>query len=69
MVCPGRSHGIAVEALGGNPRAFGKELFTTFLYPFEVVSLVLIVAMIGAVILTRKGDPEAESAPGPGGVP
>lgn len=43
-----------VEQMGGNPKAFGRELFTTFLYPFEVVSLVLIVAMIGAVILTRK---------------
>lgn len=43
-----------VEQVGGNPKAFGRELFTTFLYPFEVVSLVLIVAMIGAVILTRK---------------
>ncbi len=43
-----------VEQVGGNPKAFGRELFTTFLYPFEVVSIVLIVAMIGAVILTRK---------------
>ena len=48
-----------VEQVGGNPKAFGRELFTTFLYPFEIVSLVLIVAMIGAVVLTRKpGDDE-----------
>ena len=50
-----------VEQVGGNPKAFGRELFTTFLYPFEVVSLVLIVAMIGAVILTRK-RPDDERA-------
>lgn len=54
-------------AQGGNPAAFGTELFTTFLYPFEVVSLVLIVAMIGAVILTRKTDEEDATRPQDGG--
>ena len=36
----------AIAEMRGNTRSFGRELFTTFLYPFEIVSLVLIVAMI-----------------------
>jgi NADH-quinone oxidoreductase subunit J len=32
----------------------GNELFTTYLIPFEVASVLLLVAMIGAIILTSK---------------
>ena len=31
-------------------------MFTTFLLPFEVASVVLLVAMVGAIILTRKEE-------------
>ncbi len=51
-----------VEQLGGNTKAFGRELFYTFLYPFELVSLILIVAMVGAVILTRKTEEDEAAA-------
>jgi len=32
----------------------GWVLFTTYLVPFEVVSVVLLVAMIGAIIFGRR---------------
>ena len=35
--------------------ALGKALFSEFLVPFEIASLVLLVALIGAVILTKEG--------------
>jgi NADH-quinone oxidoreductase subunit J len=31
-----------------------KGLFTTYLLPFEVASLILLVAMVGAVLLAKK---------------
>lgn len=34
--------------------AIGRELFSTYLVPFEVVSIVLLVALIGAIVLTQK---------------
>lgn len=34
----------------------GKELFTTYSIPFEVASILLLVAMVGAIILTAKED-------------
>jgi hypothetical protein len=32
----------------------GKVLFTRFLFPFEVTSLLLLAAIVGAVILAKK---------------
>jgi NADH:ubiquinone oxidoreductase subunit 6 (subunit J) len=34
----------------------GQSLFTTWAVPFEVASLVLLVALIGAIIIARPGD-------------
>jgi NADH-quinone oxidoreductase subunit J len=42
-----------------NTRALGRVLYTEYVYPFELASLVLLVAMIAAVALTlrvRKGS-------------
>jgi NADH-quinone oxidoreductase subunit J len=38
----------------GSPYEIGKLLFTEYLLPFEVTSVLLLVAMIGAIVLTRK---------------
>jgi len=39
----------------GNTQAIGESLFTTYLWPFEVASLILLVAMIGAIVLSKNG--------------
>jgi len=36
----------------------GSDLFANWVLPFEAVSLVLLAALIGAVTLARKDDPE-----------
>jgi NADH-quinone oxidoreductase subunit J len=38
----------------GSPYEIGKLLFTEYLLPFEVTSVLLLVAMIGAIVLTRQ---------------
>ena len=38
----------------GTVNSVGTALFTTFFYPFEAVSLLLVVAMIGAVLLAKR---------------
>jgi len=51
-----------VEASGivlGTPCLVGDALFTTYLFPFEIVSVVLLAAMVGAVVLTRRGEASA----------
>jgi NADH-quinone oxidoreductase subunit J len=37
-----------------NTLAIGQMLFSTYLFPFEVASLVLLVAMIGAIVLAKR---------------
>ncbi|MBX5493956.1 MAG: NADH-quinone oxidoreductase subunit J [Bryobacteraceae bacterium] len=38
----------------GTPRAIGRVLFTQYLLPFEVTSVLILIAIIGAVVLARK---------------
>jgi len=40
----------------GNTRAVGRMLFQDFLYPFEVTSLLILAALVGAIVLSKKGD-------------
>src|SRR5450755_5000766 len=47
----------------GTPRQIGQQFLTTYLFPFELASLLLLVAAIGAVVLARRrrgleADPE-----------
>jgi NADH-quinone oxidoreductase subunit J len=38
----------------GHTELIGKEIFTNFLLPFEITSILLLVAIVGAVILAKK---------------
>lgn len=38
----------------GNPKLIGDMLFSQYLLPFEVTSILLLVAMVGAIVLTNK---------------
>ncbi len=38
----------------GTVETIGKQLFTKFLFPFEVTSLLLLAAIVGAVVLAKK---------------
>lgn len=40
----------------GSVQAIGEALFTTYLLPFELASVLLLVAMVGAVALARKDN-------------
>ena len=68
---PGDQHSFAFDPgsvnAAGNVQVLGRELFTTFLLPFEITSLLLIVAAVGAVYLTRR-LPHAPAEP-PGATP
>lgn len=43
-----------LSATFGSVQEVGKELFTTYLYPFELTSVLLIVAILGAVVMAKK---------------
>src|ERR1700722_20412509 len=39
---------------GGTAKDIGEALFTRYLLPFEVTSILILVAIIGAIVLARK---------------
>jgi NADH-quinone oxidoreductase subunit J len=43
-----------LRGMGGNVQTLGMALYTEYLLPFEVVSMLLLVAMIGAIYLAKK---------------
>jgi len=38
----------------GSPLEIGRALFTTYLLPFEVTSILILIAILGAIVLARK---------------
>ena len=38
----------------GSPQTVGMSLFTTYLLPFEVTSVLILIAILGAIVLARK---------------
>jgi NADH-quinone oxidoreductase subunit J len=57
IIFTNRSLGVVAEKqlpLGfGSPAQVGTALFSSYLLPFEITSVLLLVAMIGAIVLTK----------------
>jgi len=48
-------HDVAdLPSIEGSTIALGRELFTHYLVPFEIVSVLLLVAMVGVILLSKK---------------
>jgi NADH-quinone oxidoreductase subunit J len=62
----GGGTGVFPDARVSSARAIGRSLFTDYAFPFEVTSVLILVAMVGAVLLARRDTPEQERrAPAP----
>jgi len=49
------SEGVKFGAMThGNPQEIGRSLFQIYLLPFEVTSILILIAILGAVVLARK---------------
>ncbi len=46
--------GLLVQGDFGTTRLVGRLLFTDYLFPFEITSIILLVAMVGAMVLAKK---------------
>lgn len=38
----------------GTPQAVGYSLFSTYLYPFEIASILLLVGIVGSILLAKR---------------
>ncbi|CAM4067175.1 NADH:ubiquinone oxidoreductase subunit J [Bacillus manliponensis] len=43
-----------------NTRQIGELLYTKYIIPFELVSVILLVALVGAIVLARKDEKERD---------
>jgi len=50
---PGPSAPQVLPPAQGNTQAIGEALFTRYLFPFEVIAMVLLVAMIGVIVVGK----------------
>jgi NADH-quinone oxidoreductase subunit J len=53
------SRGTGIAVLGdfiGGPKEIGRLLFHDFLLPFEVTSVLILIAIMGAVVLARREE-------------
>lgn len=53
-VVPGAFPAERIHELGGNSKVLAHALFTQFYVSFEVISLALLVAVVGAVVLAKR---------------
>jgi NADH-quinone oxidoreductase subunit J len=47
---------LAIGALPGSPKTIGSLLFHDFLLPFEVTSVLILIAIMGAVVLAQRPE-------------
>jgi NADH-quinone oxidoreductase subunit J len=50
-------------SLGGNTMVVGEALYTRYLFPFEITSILLLVAMVGAVVIAKGRGPRVGPEP------
>ena len=48
------SENVVFGQFKGTPLEIGRALFTTYLLPFEVTSVLILIAILGAIVLARK---------------
>jgi NADH-quinone oxidoreductase subunit J len=55
------AHSVAgtVSGPGENIQKLGQSIFTRYLFPFEITSVLLVIAVVGAVVLARRPHPVA----------
>ena len=46
---------------GGDVAVLGRSVFTTYLFPFEATSALLVIAVVGAVVLARRSGRDETS--------
>jgi NADH-quinone oxidoreductase subunit J len=58
----GQPHVAGTDTGAPNVNLLGKSLYTTYLFPFEATSALLIIAVVGAVVLARRPPATGDAA-------
>jgi NADH-quinone oxidoreductase subunit J len=49
-----QTEGVVFGNFQGTTVDIGRKLFTSYLWPFEVTSVLILIALVGAIVLARK---------------
>jgi NADH-quinone oxidoreductase subunit J len=52
---------ISVDSPAVLSRSFGEQLFTRYLLPFQLTGFMLLIAMVGVIVISRKHEEPAET--------
>ncbi|MCU1455759.1 MAG: NADH:ubiquinone oxidoreductase subunit 6 [Acidimicrobiales bacterium] len=63
------SSGAKVDPAQANVNQIGRLLFTDHLWAFEITSVLLVIAVVGAVVLARRGAPGSGADAVDAGIP
>jgi NADH-quinone oxidoreductase subunit J len=58
---------VAPAVFDASARIIGVKMFEAYLFPFEVVSILLLAAIVGALVLSQRGGTGAQAARLPDG--
>jgi NADH:ubiquinone oxidoreductase subunit 6 (subunit J) len=56
LLAHSNARSVPAGALPGDPQTIGWKLFHEFLLPFEVTSILVLIAIMGAVVLASHPD-------------
>jgi len=63
VVARGHTGSVAIGALPGSPQEIARLLFHEFLLPFEITSVLILIAIMGAVVLASRPEAIAHRPP------
>jgi NADH-quinone oxidoreductase subunit J len=63
-ILPGALTPAAIEVAGGNTHVVAMRMFTAFLWPFEIASILILLAIVASVMVAKKDKPAAKNAAG-----
>jgi NADH-quinone oxidoreductase subunit J len=62
---PGLPSGVDAAQIPGTVESLGQAMFSSYVLPFEAVSVLILMAMVGAMLLARREHEEKPAVGGP----
>jgi NADH-quinone oxidoreductase subunit J len=62
---PGLPSGVDAAQIPGTVESLGQAMFSSYVLPFEAVSVLILMAMVGAMLLARRESEEKPAVGGP----
>jgi len=52
-----------LDSIGASTQSFGVELFTTYMLPFQMAGILLLIAMLGVIFISKRGKEAGKKGP------